>query len=101
MDAKAEQFLFNVGSNKQLAALFVGKLKMTPKFVTKTGQPSFKSAFLSQWGEGGDMLKKRRKRLLVLKQCDSLLALSEYDGRWHVDLKACGTTTGRFAGGRV
>lgn len=91
---------FNVGSNKQLAALFVDKLGMQPKFTTETGQPSFKSAFLNQWGEGGELLKKRRKRLLVLKQCESLLALSEYDGKWHVDLKACGTTTGRFAGGR-
>jgi hypothetical protein len=70
-------FQFNVGSNQQLAALFVGKLGMTAKF------------------------KKRRKRLLVLKQVEALLELSAYDGRWHVDLKACGTTTGRFAGGRV
>jgi hypothetical protein len=98
---KSEQFLFNVGSNKQLAALFVGKLRMEPKFTTKTGQPSFKSAFLSQWGEGGEMLKKRRKRLLVLKQVEALIELGSYDGKWHVDLKACGTTTGRFAGGKA
>jgi hypothetical protein len=39
--------------------------------------------------------------MLVLAQIDSLLELSEADGRWHIDLKAAGTVTGRFAGGRV
>lgn len=95
----ADDISFNVGSNKQLAALFVTQLKMTPKFLTDSEQPSFRSAVLHQWGDGGEMLKVRRKRLLVLKQSESLLALTEHDGRWHVDLKACGTSTGRFAGG--
>lgn len=94
-------FQFNIGSNQQLAALFVGKLGMTPKFTTKTGLPSFKSVFLSQWGDGGEILMKRRKRLLVLQQVEALIELAQYDGKWHVDLKACGTTTGRFAGGRM
>jgi hypothetical protein len=110
---------FNVGSNKQLARLFVDKLKLTPKFYTEeskqskakrrdkpdlspfTPQPSFKAAHLATYGAGGEILIERRKRMLVLTQIDSLLELSEADGRWHVDLKAAGTVTGRFAGGRV
>lgn len=90
---------FNVGSNLQLAALFVDHLGMEPKFRTDKGAPSFRSAVLDQWGEGGGLLKKRRKRLLVLKQAESLLELSSVDGRWHLSLKACGTATGRFSGG--
>lgn len=90
---------FNVGSNKQLGALFVDALGMEPKFRTDKGAPSFRSAVLSQWGEGGEMLRTRRKRLLVFKQAQSLLALSAEDGRWHLSLKACGTATGRFSGG--
>lgn len=96
-----EKVKFNVGSNKQLAELFVGKLGMRDyKFKTDKGNPSFKSAFLHQWGDGGELLKVRRKRLLVMKQAENLLALSAYDGRWHPDLKAAGTGTGRMAGGR-
>lgn len=90
---------FNVGSNKQLASLFVDQLGIRPKFFTATGQPAFKSSMLSQWGEGGELLKTRRKRLLVLKQSDALLALSAFDGRWHLDMKLAGTATGRLAGG--
>lgn len=90
---------FNVNSNKQLEDLFVGKLGMKPKFVTKNGNPSFRSAVLHQWGDAGLILKKRRKRLLVLKQSEALYELTEYDGRWHLDLKAAGTATSRFAGG--
>lgn len=96
-----DKIKFNVGSNKQLALLFMGQLGMSPKFFTEKGAPSFKSAMLSQWGPGGEALKARRKRLLVLKQTESLLALSEHDGQWHSDVKACGTSTGRLAGGRV
>lgn len=91
---------FNVGSNKQLAALFVDQIGITPVFRTNKGAPSFKSALLSQWGSGGDILKARRKRLLVFKQVEALLALTAYDGRWHHDLRACGTATGRYSGGQ-
>jgi hypothetical protein len=105
---------FNTGSNKQLAQLFVNKLNMPVTFWTqppkqKKGKPrkkpfipspSFKSSHLYTWGEGGLILENRRKRMLVLHQCNSLLELSEYDGRWHMDLKVCGTATGRAAGGQ-
>ena len=106
---------FNVGSNKQLKALFVDMLGITPKFWTKEPKakpgkarkkefvpsPSFKSAHLSTYGEGGELLRTRRKRMLVLQQARALLKLAAYDGRWHFDLRACGTATGRMAGGRA
>lgn len=90
---------FNVGSNKQLERLFVSKLGIEPKFFTEKGSPSFKSSHLGVWGEGGEMLKTRRKRMIVLKQTQALLALSEFDGRWHPSLKVSGTSSGRMAGG--
>ncbi len=117
LEATPDLARFNVGSNKQLASLFIDRLKARPKFWTEESKaskgkrsanpdlkefqpsPSFKAAHLPTYGEGGELLVERRKRLLVLKQCESLLALSGFDGRWHVDLKACGTTTGRAAGG--
>ncbi len=103
---------FNLSSGKQLRELFVNILGITPKFWTKepkkTGkprkkpfepQPSFKSAHLSTYGEGGELLRTRRKRLLVLQQTLSLLKLASNDGRWHADCRAAGTATGRLAGG--
>jgi hypothetical protein len=96
-----KELRFNVGSNKQLSELFVGRLGIQAKFRTNKGAASFKSAHLSQWGEGGLILEKRRKRGIVMKQAMALLALSETDGRWHLDLRACGTSTGRFAGGKA
>lgn len=110
-----DQSRFNVGSNKQLAQLFINTLGFVPKFVTKEPKanpnkprkkefvpsPSFKSAHLSTYGDGGELLIKRRKRLLVLQQARSLLKLAAHDGRWHPDMRACGTATGRMAGGRA
>lgn len=106
---------FNLGSTKQLKALFVDALGIQPKFWTKepkakpgkprkkefVPQPSFKSAHLSTYGEGGEIIRSRRKRLLVLQQAKALVKLAQHDGRWHFDLRACGTATGRMAGGRV
>lgn len=94
-----EDIAFNVGSNKQLAQLFVDELGIEPKFFTDKGAPSFKSSVLSQWGDGGELLKKRRKRGIVLAQCEALLRLSEHDGKWHIGIKAVGTATSRLAGG--
>jgi hypothetical protein len=108
---------FNVGSNQQLARLLVDKLGITPKFYTEESKqsknrrkenpdlppfipsPSMKAAHLATYGKPGEMLIQRRKRMLVLKQVGSLLELSELDGRWHADLRAAGTSTGRFSGG--
>ncbi len=95
----ADEIQFNVGSNKQLEELFVGKLRIEPRFLTETGKPAFRSAVLDAWGDGGILLKTRRKRLLVLKQSEALLKLSEFDGFWHIDIKVAGTATSRLAGG--
>lgn len=97
-DKAIEAYRFNSGSNKQLAELFVDTLGFTPKFFTKKEAPSFKSAHLFQWGDGGQILLNRRKRMIVLKQAEAILRQSEFDGRLHVQLRACGTRTGRFAG---
>jgi DNA polymerase I-like protein with 3'-5' exonuclease and polymerase domains len=99
LSGKDVKIKFNVGSNKQLAELFVDKLGIVPKFRTDKGSPSFKSAMLSQWGEGGEMLKIRRKRMLVLKQSTSLYYLSADDGRWHAGLRVAAAASGRLAGG--
>ena len=95
-----EDVAFNVGSNQQLAHLFVDVLKIQPKFFTAKGSPAFKSTMLGQWGEGGLLLGTRRKRMLVLKQLCNLYKLTEYDERFHIDIKAAGTATGRAAGGQ-
>lgn len=89
---------FNIGSNKQLADLFMGEYGMAAKFLTEKGQPAFRSAVLHQWGENGEALKTRRKRLLVLKQSEALLKLSEFDGKWRIDMRVAGTSTGRGVG---
>lgn len=93
-----EECAFNPGSNRQLALLFVDQLGIEPFFRTPKEGPSFKAAHLHQWGDGGKLLADRRKRLLIHQQTTKLLEKSEYDGRWHVDLRAVGTVTSRFAG---
>lgn len=94
-----ENVKFNPGSNKQLQDMFMGKLGIRPKFFTEKGNPSFKSSVLGQWGKGGEMLQRRRKVLLVLKQSESLYGLSEYDGKWRPDVRVAATATGRAAAG--
>lgn len=91
---------FNPGSNAQLQYMFMRKMGMVPKFFTKKGAPSLKSSLLSQWGEPGLMLQKRRKRLIILKQISSLIEVSAYNSRWYLDLKVAQTATGRLAGGQ-
>ncbi len=89
---------FNPGSGQQLASLFCGKLGIDAFFKTDKGSPSMKAAHLYSYGDGGLLLTERKKILLVLQQCEKLKDKASYDGRWHVDLKACGTVTSRFAG---
>jgi hypothetical protein len=108
---------FNSGSTKQLAELYVNRLGIKPTFWTKESKqssrdrqknpdkkpfkpnPSFRSVHLPSYGEGGEILQKRQKRQLIVTQQTNLLKLAETDGRWHLDLRACGTKTGRYAGG--
>lgn len=108
---------FNINSTMQLKRLFVDKLGLTPRFFTedtKAGKarrlndptlppfepkPSFRAAHLGSFGEGGEMLVKNKKMLLVINQAKALLALSDRSGSWHLSLKVVGTSTGRLAGG--
>lgn len=93
-------YRFKLRSGKQKTALFVDKLGMKPQHLTKGGQPAFGKAFLKQWGEGGRLLERLGTVSIELAQMENLLALSSYDGRWHCDLRAASTRTGRAAGGR-
>ena len=92
-------FRFSVNSTKHKTQLFVEKLKIKPKHFTEKGAPSFKKPFLAQWGEGGLLLKNKGTISIAKRQAENLLELSAIDGRYHADLKACGTATGRYAGG--
>ena len=70
------------------------------EFETPKGSPSFKTSHLDQWGEGGKILKIRKKRLLVLQQAVNTYASAMYDGRTHPSVRISGTRTNRVAGGR-
>ncbi len=113
---------FNIGSNTQLKQLFVGIMGLSTGKVTATGQkrvdlkagdeqrltltaaalqyPSFASKHLALWGPLGEILYKRRRRLLVLQQMLSVYMGSEEDGRIHPEVRAAGTMTNRVAGGQ-
>lgn len=98
MQADPSIYQFNLSSTKQKADLFINRLGIQPKYMTKKGAPAFGKAFLNQWGEGGKMLAKRGSAILLQTQAKKLRDLATRDGKWHVDLKAAGTATGRFAG---
>ena len=91
---------FKLGSSKQLGMLFIEVMGMKYQFETPKGSPSFKASHLSQWGEGGKLLFKRKKRLLVLQQCANVYLSALHDGRTHPSIKIAGTRTNRVAGGR-
>lgn len=99
LGASLEHCKFNIGSTQHLQMLFCGELGMSAKFSTEKGSPSFGKAFLSQWGEGGKMLEKRRGLIISMQQAQALLEESVLDGRYHIRLKAVGTKTSRMAGG--
>jgi hypothetical protein len=108
---------FNIGSNKQLKELFCGVLGMSAKHLTDKGEarvkakeitpeeaakqyPSFKSKHLATWGASGEILIKRRKRLLVLSQALSTLWMAkDGGGRCFPEQKVAGTRTNRVSGG--
>ena len=114
---KREEWEFNPRSTTQLKEFFIDRLGYVPKFWTKESKasrakraenknlpeyvpnPSFRAAHLDTYGEGGKILSNYKKRELVQRQAENLLALSQVDGRWHYDLRACGTKTGRYTGG--
>jgi DNA polymerase I-like protein with 3'-5' exonuclease and polymerase domains len=101
---------FNYNSTAQLIKLFVDTMGIEPKLWTepkknlKTGltsapKPSTRAAHLRQFGKAGEVLSQRKKVLKVIEHCQKVLDVSAVDGLWHPDLKGCGTSTGRFAGG--
>jgi hypothetical protein len=99
---------FNPRSTQQKARLFIDIMGIKPIFFVynkkKKNQdappaPSFSSKFARQWGEGGLMLKSQGTVMIELKQSENLLALSEYDGRWHISLRVASTRNGRLSGG--
>ena len=94
-----DMFRFSINSTKNKTELFVDVLGIKPKYLTPKGLPSFKKPFLTQWGTGGLLLREKGTISIAIKQAENLLELSSVDGRYHPDLKACGTTTGRYAGG--
>ena len=108
---------FNPNSTTQLKELFVDRLGLPVKFYTKESKeskkkrdkdptrkpfnpsPSFRAAHLTSYGPGGAILENSKKRQIVHKQSSNLLLLSGIDGRWHMDIRACGAKTGRYNGG--
>jgi DNA polymerase I-like protein with 3'-5' exonuclease and polymerase domains len=94
------EYKFKFKSSNQKTRLFIDLLGIQATFFTKKNNPAFGKAFLSSYGEGGKMMEKRGTETFVLNQMENLYYLSEYDGKWHLDLRACGTKTGRMAGGK-
>jgi hypothetical protein len=91
---------FKLGSSKQLCMLFIDVMGMTHRFETPKGSPSFKASHLNQWKEGGQILFKRKKRLLVLQQCANTYLASLHSGRVHPFIRVSGTRSNRVSGGR-
>ncbi len=92
-------YAFNLNSAKHKEQLFCNIMGIVPKFTTPAGAPAFKRSVLGQWGKSGLILQKRGSVLIAQAQINNLLEKASYDGRWHVDLRAAGTTTGRMKGG--
>lgn len=93
-----ELVAFNLQSGPHKKRLFMDKLGLFPKYLTKSGQPSFSKTFLSQWGEGGMLLFTKGTLTITLDQLKKVYKRSKDDSKWHIDLMAAGTTTGRCKG---
>lgn len=89
---------FNITSKKHLEHLFCDTLGMVPTLTTPKRKPSFKAENLFQWGDGGNILDKRGKRLLVSSQVSNLDLMAGRDEHFHPKLRIVGTKTGRLAG---
>lgn len=90
---------FSISKPSHLKALFLDVLKIVPSHTTPTGEPSFKSEHLPNYGKLGEILADIGTHRIVRVQAMSLRELATKDGRWHLSLKLCGTSTGRYAGG--
>jgi hypothetical protein len=108
---------FNISSTKQLSELFIGIMGLEAKHTTNKGEkavkdkelsfeeaclkhPSLSSKHLGDFGEPGEHLKKRKKRMLVLSQALCALEMAKLGGgRAHPEIKVSGTRTNRVSGG--
>ena len=90
---------FNIGSNKQLAALICGELGVEARFKTPTGDPSFRSAHLFSYGDIAEPITTLGKREIVKNFCDKTVELAGVDGLYHQSMKIVGTVSGRLSGG--
>ena len=90
---------FSISKPSHLKTLFVEVMKIVPSHLTPTGEPSFKSEHLPNYGKLGAILSDIGTHRIVRVQAMSLRELADKDGRWHLSLKLCGTNTGRYAGG--
>jgi len=98
---------FSITSPKDLLLLFSSVMGITPPFYTKPdksgnggGNPSFAKAHMKAWHPSGEILENRGTYGIVKKQAENLGQLSAGDGRWHLEMRATGTKTGRLSGGR-
>ncbi len=88
---------FNSCNDKE--ALFVEEMGLKPKFFTPSERPSFSSKLLWQYGEAGLMLASLGTHRISKTQAESLKILAEYDGRWHISMRAASTRNNRMSGG--
>lgn len=98
LEEDPSQYILNLNSGLQKQRLFMGKLGLKPKFLTKKGNPSFAAAHMPTWGKGGKILATRSKKVKLIEFSDKLLTKSEYDGRVHLELKVAATRNNRLAG---
>lgn len=98
-------FEFKITSAKDLYWLYNGVMGIEPPFYTRPdkdgkggGSPSFKKGHLSLWHESGKILEDKGTIGIAKKQSESLYLLSEFDGRYHIDMNSTGTVTSRLSG---
>ena len=92
-------YKFKVGSAKQKEYLFIKLLGMKTPFRTPKDKISFKKTHLEPFGEAGKVLKDLGGIKITSKQAESILIMSEYDGRVHLSLNPTATKSGRSGGG--
>jgi DNA polymerase I-like protein with 3'-5' exonuclease and polymerase domains len=98
---KESEWRFNIDSDRHLKMLFCDVYGMEAKYLTPKGAPSMSAKFIHQYGDAGKELRKRGNLQITAAQLESLIALTEEDGRLHADVKVNGTKTGRLAAGQV
>jgi len=93
------KFKFNPGSGKQFADFMMIYKGIEPAKFTEKGAPSTAAKDMWQWEEGGAIIAKKGKLGIKLSQAINIYLASEFDGRWHPDVKGTPTATNRVRGG--